>query len=557
MNQNHVPTSLLRSPKSNCCVASVLFLSHFARCIPAVAAPVGYDLRAAARLFHLGEELFKGLQVYDVIQDGRDNYLFSTNEGLFLPFPAIFEPIGCDLAKSNAMFNFVADPSGTIDCSNLNHQIFRIRDKECSLFYTLLPEEDSPDLSLICDEEGELLACSRKIIRLSAAGEVLERRETTGDPWSRPLKTHIGQIILHYPSTDSILVFHKGRFVVHRLAGLPDEQAESPVFNFFAVEDELYAVNLMRNTVWRVQDSSFAMQLLPEKYMLDRSQPLRCYATGKTTWIGGSLPGIVWLKELGRVPPVLHYGKYFISDVFQDREGNILLSTFDQGILVIPNPLDCTVIDPFATEPITALHIARSNGRLYLGTTRGNLLEFQDGQLRQLVQDGNRPVEGIFGTPTSERLIFQGGDEIMVLDPKAGKMSLGIKSALKDVVFVEPDLAFLATSRGIFRCEWKVGSTAHGDVVARIRLPHAPYGRGQTGNALVASTSRGLYHIPLNGPSNAFSSLAKTSFRRRCMLLETRYSLRAGRTAFSFWKKIALLPALFLKSGEWRPSANW
>lgn len=464
--------------------------------------PLGTICAQQPAYFILGEEQFKGLQVYDVIQDGLDNYLFSTNEGLFYYDFLHFEPIGCDLAKSNAMFNFVADPSGTIYCSNLNHQIFRIKDKECSLFYTLLPEEDSPDLSLICDEEGELLACSRKIIRLSAAGEVLERRETTGDPWSRPLKTHNGQIILHYPSTDSILVFHKGRFVVHRLAGLPDEQAESPVFNFFAVEDELYAVNLMRNTVWRVQDSSFAVQLLPEKYMLDRSQPLRCYATGKTTWIGGSLPGIVWLKgQLGRVPPVLHYGKYFISDVFQDREGNILLSTFDQGILVIPNLAIPDVIDPFATEPITALHIARSNGRLYLGTTRGNLLEFQDGQLRQLVQDGNRPVEGIFGTPSSERLIFQGGDEIMVLDPKAGKMSLGIKSALKDVVFVEPDLAFLATSRGIFRCEWKSARLPTVMLLPEFAFRMHHMVEDKRGNALVASTSRGLYHIPLNGPS--------------------------------------------------------
>ncbi|MBL0019535.1 MAG: hypothetical protein IPP17_24655 [Bacteroidetes bacterium] len=176
----------LRSPKSNSCVASVLsyriLLAAFLLCL----LPLGTICAQQPAYFILGEEQFKGLQVYDVIQDGLDNYLFSTNEGLFYYDFLHFEPIGCDLAKSNAMFNFVADPSGTIYCSNLNHQIFRIKDKECSLLYTLLPDEDSPDLSLICDEEGELLVCSQKIIRLSTAGEVLERRETTGDPWSRP-----------------------------------------------------------------------------------------------------------------------------------------------------------------------------------------------------------------------------------------------------------------------------------------------------------------------------------------------------------------------------------
>ncbi len=462
--------------------------------------PLGTIWAQQPAYFILGEEQFKGLQVYDVIQDGQDNYLFSTNEGLFYYDFLHFEPIGCDLAKSNAMFNFVADPSGTIYCSNLNHQIFRIKDKECSLFYTLLPDEDSPDMSLICNEEGELLACSRKIIRLSAAGEVRERMETKGDPWARPFKTPNGQIILHYPKTDSILVFHKGRFSVHHLAGLPDVKAESPLFNFFAVEDILYAVNLLRNTVWRVQESTFAMQLLPEKYMLDRSQPLRCYSTGKTTWIGGSLPGIVWFQgRLGRVQPLLHYGKYFISDVFQDREGNILLSTFDQGILVIPNLAIPDVIDPFAAEPITALHIARSNGCLYLGTTRGNLMQFQDGELRPLIQDGNRPVEGIFGIPTSERLIFQGGDEVMVLDPVAGKMSLGVKASLKDAAFVTPDLAFLATSRGIYRCEWTSARLPKVTLLPdfAFRIHHMVVDK--QGEALVASTSRGMYHIPLNG----------------------------------------------------------
>ncbi len=464
--------------------------------------PLGTIRSQQPAYFILGEEQFKGLQVYDVIQDGLDNYLFSTNEGLFYYDFLHFEPIGCDMAKSNAMFNFVADPLGTIYCSNLNHQIFRIKDKECNLFYALLPDEDSPDLSLICDEEGELLACSKKIIRLSAAGEVLERRETKGDPWARPFKAPNGQIILHFPNSDSIFEFHDGQFSVHRLTGPAAQLAEKGLINFFAVEDEKYAIDLMSTTVFRVEDSSFAMQLLPEKYMLDRSQPLRFYPTGKSTWVGGSLPGIVWLQgRLGRVPPLLQYGKYFISDVFQDREGNILLSTFDQGILVIPNLAIPDVIDPFFAEPITALHIAPRNGRLYLGTTRGNLLEFHDGQLRQLVQDGNRPVEGIFGTPSSERLIFQGGDEVMVLDQQAGKMSFGVKSALKDVVFFEPDLAFLATSRGIFRCEWKSARLPTvmplPDFAFRIHHMVAD----KQGNALVASTSRGLYHIPLNGPA--------------------------------------------------------
>lgn len=450
--------------------------------------------------FILGEEQFKGLQVYDVIQDGQDNYLFSTNEGLFYYDFLHFEPLGCDQAKSAAMFNFVADSAGTIYCSNLNHQIFKIQDKACSLFYTLLPDEDSPDLSLILSPAGELLACSKKIIRLSASGKVLGRwdAETTG--WGRPFMMPSGKIILHFPKTDSILQYDQGCFSMHQLVGAPQPHAEGALFSFFAVAGQMYAVDLARSSVWRLEDSGFSMQLLPAKYMMDRSEPLRFYTTGTTTWVGGSLLGVVGLRgPLERVAPQLYYTHYFISDVFQDREGNLLLSTFDHGILVIPNLDIPDVIDPFADEPITALHIDHQSGSLYLGTTRGNLLQFQDGALRPLVQDGKRPIEGLFGSASSNRLIFQGGVEIMYWDPEAGKVSLGVTAALKDAVFVEPDVAFLATSRGIFRCAWHSGKPP---VVTPwpgfdFRIHHMVQDR--PGNALVASTSRGLYYIPLQG----------------------------------------------------------
>lgn len=463
-------------------------------------APLGNVLPQQPAYFVLGEEQFKGLQVYDVIQDRQDNYLFSTNEGLFYYDFLHFEQIGCDLAKSNAMFNFVADQSGTIYCSNLNHQIFRIKDKECSLFYTLLPDEDSPDLSLVCTQEGELLACSKKVIRLSKAGEVVERVSTATAAWGRPFMTPKGKIILHYPETDSILQFHEGRFSVHELSGIRARQEEGFAFHFFAVEDQVYAFEVIGKQVFAVQDSSFVLQLLPESYMMDRSQPLRLYQTGKSTWMAGSLPGVVWLQgRLERIPPVLHYAKHFISDVFQDREGNILLGTFDHGIMVIPDPAIPDVINGIADDPFTSLHIARSSGELYLGTTRGNLLQLKDGELRPLLQDGNRPVEGIFGSNASERLIFQGGEQIMFLDPVDGKSPIGVEAALKDAVFVREDLAFLATSRGIFRCEWTSAKLPEATLLPdfEFRIHHMVI--DMPGNALVASTSRGLYHIPLNG----------------------------------------------------------
>jgi hypothetical protein len=450
--------------------------------------------------FMFGEEQFKGLQVYDVIQDGQDNYLFSTNEGLFYYDFLHFEQIGCAVAKSNAMFNFVADPTGTIYCSNLNHQIFRIQNKECNLFYTLLPDEDSPDLSLICTQEGELLACSKKIIRLSATGEVIERLSTQTEAWARPILTPHGNILCHFPETDSILRFKDGQFSVLRLRGLPSLSEADPLLHFFAVEEQLYAVDVISSAVFLIDESTWEVELLPEKYGMDRSPPLRLYGSGNSTWVAGSLPGVVWLQgRPDRIPPALYYEKYFVSDVYEDREGNILLSTFDHGIMVVPDIAIPDVINSFSDEPIAALHYAPRSGTLYLGTNKGNLLQLQANELKSVFQQGIRPVEGIFGDVSTERIIFQGSDEIMAVDGQGRISSLGVKAALKDAVFLSPNLAFLGASRGIFRCEWTTAAEPEVTLLPEFsfRVHHLVLDR--LGKALVASTSHGLYRIPMEG----------------------------------------------------------
>jgi ligand-binding sensor domain-containing protein len=50
--------------------------------------------------FVLGENHFKGVQIYDVIQDKQLNYWFATNEGLYIFDFYTYKKIECDEAKS-------------------------------------------------------------------------------------------------------------------------------------------------------------------------------------------------------------------------------------------------------------------------------------------------------------------------------------------------------------------------------------------------------------------------------------------------------------------------
>lgn len=112
--------------------------------------------------FVFGEEQFRGIQIYDVIQDKDFNYLFGTNEGLFYFDSYTYEKIECTEAKSSSVFNFVINQQGEIFCHNLNNQIFQLIGKELKVFYELQSDESSPDISLSIGDDGNLVVAGKK-----------------------------------------------------------------------------------------------------------------------------------------------------------------------------------------------------------------------------------------------------------------------------------------------------------------------------------------------------------------------------------------------------------
>ena len=121
--------------------------------------------------FSFAEEQFRGVQIYDVIQDKNLNYWFATNEGLFYFDYYTYEKIECDKAKGNSVFNFVMSKEGVIYCHNLNNQLFEIKGKQLRLFYELPEAERSSDLSLSVANDGNLIVGAKKIIVLNKNGK--------------------------------------------------------------------------------------------------------------------------------------------------------------------------------------------------------------------------------------------------------------------------------------------------------------------------------------------------------------------------------------------------
>lgn len=397
--------------------------------------------------FLLGEEPFLGIQIYDVIQDQSLNYWFATNEGIFCFNGVIYEPIICHRAKSSSAFNFIIDKSGTIYCHNLNNQIFRIKNRKCDLFYELTEEEGSADISLALDPKENLLVASRKVIILNKAGKVLARKPILTHYIGPPFVTDAGMVVYHLNNSDSVLTYFNGAFAFKRLILNEERLQPAGVLRTFQSNGQCFSINLRNKEWYRLDQETFRLKKMPKDSSFMRSEALRIYETSHGFWVAGSLPGVCFFSNKTFHSTGVFFPSYFISDVFEDAEGNVLLSTFDKGILVIPDMNIPDVIHPFENDPVTSLYSDESGG-LIMGTSHGKLLCYANSTLSVLHATGKRTIESITGFANQSLYVFDDG-YIRAFNRLTGTTINIFEASLKDAAFVAENHCYLGTNLGI------------------------------------------------------------------------------------------------------------
>ena len=454
-----------------------------------------------AAYFVLGEKELKGLHVYDVIQDTLANYLISTNEGIYYYDFHHFKKLPCFQAKGTAVFNFVCDSKGTIFCCNLNHQIFRIQDGHCSLIYELQPDEISPDLSLAIGPEDELLASAKKIIVFNDRLIPHAKFSHRNTHWGLPFQTQSRELLYHFPGTDSLLSARADGFHWLRLSLSPAKTSSLSLLSFFRIGRQSYAVDLDSKNLYAFDEQHFTLRPLPSPPALARSKSLRVYPLTGMTWLAGTLPGTYCLRHQSALQaPALLYEHLFISDVFQDHEGNILLSTFDNGILVIPDLDIPDVIHPFQDDPVTALYHDPATRILYLGTSKGQLLSYRQGQLSTLSTNGMRAILGIYSHPDFPYLLYDDG-QIHAYHKLTANTHALTQAVLKDVLITDSHTAYLATNMGLWHCQWDAQGKYICDRLPQFTSRVHLLARQPSSSQLIASTSQGLFVISSQGQS--------------------------------------------------------
>jgi len=399
--------------------------------------------------FVLGKEEFSGVQVYDVIQDNDLNYWFSTNEGLIFYNHYSYQKIECTESKSISFFNFVINQNGLIFCNNLNNQIFCIQGKNCLLIYELRDDEKRNDVSLTTTPENELLIAGRKLILLDEKGNVLERFSMNAGYLGAPYTAKNQQIIYSASNADSVIVYEKGKIsLIPLIYKTENHDKGNSVLHFFSIKNQSFAINLTSKSLYKFDEQTFSLMGIKSHELLKRSGSIRMYSTGDLLWAAGTLPGVV-LFENTKFPEQanLFYQDYFISDIYQDQEGNILLSTFDKGVLVITDINLLDLITDFKNDPITSLQ-TKTNSGFIAGTSKGQLIDYDFQNFKPLSQNGTRPIEVIRTNERGNLIIFDDG-YIRCYNTETKQFVDLLSESLKDAVFTNNQTAYLSTNSGL------------------------------------------------------------------------------------------------------------
>lgn len=449
--------------------------------------------------FKLGEDQFRGIQIYNVIQDNDLNYWFATNEGLYKYNFYSYAKIECSKAKSNSVFNFVKDNKGVIYCHNLNKQVFKIENNECTLLYEIRDNEVYSDVSLSIGDDGNLLIGAKKLIAINSNGEVQKRFEIKNHFLGQPFTTKDQKIQFHLNRCDSILEYSKGVLSTKKLTIVNKGVNELDVFKFFTISNNSYAIELKSKKVYNYQPTELSLTSIATISPFEQSGSIRIYETKGNIWVAGTLPGVNLLSNITNSSSTkVFYADYFISNVFEDHEGNILLSTFDKGILVVPDLNVADVINSFRDDPITSIYADQHLG-LLLGSSKGQLLTHTK-ETSTISSEGDRPINGIYGFPNSDLIIYDDG-QLTAYNKKTKVKTMLIIASLKGAKFISPSEFYLGTNRGVYKVNWLGGDKFEVKPISALkeRVHFVEY---NTKNKwLYTSNANGIFALLPNGTS--------------------------------------------------------
>ncbi len=459
--------------------------------------------------FILGEKEFDGVQIYDVIQDNSLNYWMATDNGIYKYDCYNFTRVPCAGAQALSVFGFVKNKFGTIYCYNLNNQILQIKDEICSVFYELKPGERSSDLFLSITSENELLVLTTSALLFSDDGKQIAITKSRTRYYGFPFVTNKNQTVAHIGETDSILVYEKQKFTVRKLNGL--DNPVTGALKFFTLNNSTFAICSIEKSIYTFDPETYTLTRQPPTELEKRQEPFRIYNENNQVWAAGVISGVQVLSSSGNLKlSEQYYSQYLISDVYQDNEGNLLLSTFNHGILIVP---DISIPDVLSVPDNHSIVGIQSDNQLgmIMGTLNGKLLSYNNGIYETLSDSGSRPVQSVFSWNNFPFVLYDDG-RIKVVNKSTNKTTRLTFGSLKDAVLVDDSTFYIAMNVGVKRVVWKGGNDFETEPIESLQLRCYSIEYSPADKLIYAATSEGVKILHQDGTTTLLQHLGQLVF---------------------------------------------
>lgn len=442
------------------------------------------------------------MQIYDVIQDQDLNYWFATNEGLYVYDFYKYEKIDCANDKSNSVFGFCINNKGSIFCHNLNNQVFEIKAKQCRLFYELAENEGKPDITLSIGNDNNLLIGARQIHVINEAGKLLQKYNCGDKYINGTFITSSNERLFHAADEDSVILYSKGVFRKEKLKGIQlNRSFYDNLLRFFRLKQQAYAINIKTKDCYLFNEKTMECRMIPPNQNLLNIPNLKLHETGNELWACSTINGVYFFNgSITSDNGIFQFGDHFISDVYKDKEGNYLLSTFDNGVIVIPDLNIPDVINSFKEDPVSTIATGYNNG-LLLGSSKGNVLNYKNQTLNSIRSSGHKSINGIYSSANGKFVIYDNGTIRAYNTSTKSTRSLQ-QGSLKDAVFISDQLFYIGTNLGIRKCAWDGRSACQETSLPgfQYRIYNLEY--NPVNKNLYAATANGLYTIDSLGKTN-------------------------------------------------------
>ena len=336
----------------------------------------------------IGEEELAGVNIYSILQDQDQSILIATNEGVYRYNSLDFKVLKSSLVGDLSIFGLIKNKKNQIFCYNLSGQIFIIQSDEVIPYFKIPQELLSNNIYLAFDKDENLMVSCKKLLLIKNK-KIAKQIYTYTTGYAACIANDVDNTV--YFSENNKLFLWKNNKLLHWGTIAKEYYNMFKPFSLGKGNINFSIATRAQNLIQHKSDFNEVVYIEQEKGEV--FHPLISQRK-KIVWFASSKNGVYAFKPEGEK---LFGGQkllknYFISGHLEDNQGNIWLTTFGKGIILIPNLNleDYSNVANIKDEDL--LRITHDDNAIYFGGSNGIVYRLQNDKI-QKVKEGLGRVE--------------------------------------------------------------------------------------------------------------------------------------------------------------------